>query len=191
MIYGYARVSAKTQTTVHLKRQISALSANGCEQIFYDICSGITMDRPKFASLLSSIQSGDTLMVTSLDRIASTPVDVFGLMQELISKGVCVHALNIGKIDNTPKNMLTTRVMMIFAEYDREMPKDRTQAGREWKRENDPDYKEGRHEVPFDINNPMIQDYLKGLIPATKCYRTLGIKKTTFYARIKEYRQAT
>lgn len=69
MIYGYARISTKTQEdNTSLKNQIELLMQNGCTKIYQEIYTGSTMNRPQFNELLDKIQSCDTLMVTKLDR---------------------------------------------------------------------------------------------------------------------------
>ena len=80
MIYGYARVS----TTKQMKNgnsiadQEQALRNAGAEIIVTDDFTGTKMDRPNFTELLKELKSGDTLIVTKLDRFARTVVEGIG-----------------------------------------------------------------------------------------------------------------
>ena len=72
MIFGYARVSTSSQARDgnSLEVQINAFREAGAEKIFSDVFIGSKNDRPELDKLLKIIQSGDTLIITKLDRIA-------------------------------------------------------------------------------------------------------------------------
>ena len=72
MIYGYARVSAKTQLKGNsLQDQKKELKKYGCQEIIEEQFSGKTTTRPKFENLImNQLHTGDTLVVTKLDRFA-------------------------------------------------------------------------------------------------------------------------
>lgn len=74
MIYGYARVSTKTQAKDgnSLEAQENALRAAGATEIYADAFTGTKSHRPELDKLLAVMQSDDTLKVTKLDRIART-----------------------------------------------------------------------------------------------------------------------
>ena len=67
-VYGYARVSSRDQ---NLNRQLDALGAYGVEpaNIFADHASGKDFDRPRYRELLCALDSGDVLVVLSIDRL--------------------------------------------------------------------------------------------------------------------------
>ena len=75
MIIGYARASTTGQS---LENQIEALKAQGCEKIFQEKIIGFDRKRPELANMLAALQKGDTLIVTSLDRLARSTHDLFG-----------------------------------------------------------------------------------------------------------------
>lgn len=145
MIYGYARVSTAGQSRDgnSLEEQTAKLQQYGCEKIVVETYSGKTMQRPEFAKLVSSLQAGDTLVVTKLDRFARTTVEGVQTVRELFERDVTVNILNIGVVDNTLTGNLILTVMLAFAEYERGMIVERTQAGKAVARQN-PDFKEGR-----------------------------------------------
>ena len=128
MIYGYARVSTKTQARDGngLESQEEALRAAGAMQIYKDAFTGRTTDRPEFDALMKQISYGDTMVVTKLDRIARSASEGSKLVQELLNRGISVHVLNMGKMDNTPTGKLICQIMFAFAEFERDLIVERT-----------------------------------------------------------------
>ena len=145
MIYGYARVSTKTQAKDgnSLEVQEDILRGAGASEIYKDAFTGTVIERPQFDKLMAKIEDGDTLMVTKLDRIARSASEGSKMVQEMIDKGICVHVLNMGKMDNTPTGKLICQIMFAFAEFERDMIIERTQEGRAIARKH-PNYHEGR-----------------------------------------------
>lgn len=132
MIYGYARVSTVGQSIngSSLEEQVAALTEYGCNQIITEAYTGKTVDRPQFTALLSTLQSGDTLVVTKLDRFARSTVEGVQTVRELFARDVKVHILNIGLIENTLSGNLILTVFLAFAEFERGMILERTQNGK-------------------------------------------------------------
>ena len=147
MIYGYCRVSTKGQAKDgnSLDAQKAAVREAGAEKIYLDAFTGTKAHRPELDKLLSEIQSGDKLIVTKLDRIARSATQGIELVSSLLDKGVTVHILNMGIMDNTPTGKLIRTIMLAFAEFERDMIVERTQEGKAIAKQN-PDYKEGRPE---------------------------------------------
>ena len=132
MIYGYARVSTTKQMKNgnSLADQECALRKAGAEIIVSDDFTGTKMDRPSFTKLRNDLKAGDTLIVTKLDRFARTVVEGVTVIRELIDRGVRVQILNMGTVENTPTGKVTLSVMLAFAEFERDMIVERTQAGK-------------------------------------------------------------
>ncbi len=132
MVYGYARVSTKGQAKEgnSLEEQKNSLLNNGCHEVVEESYTGMTVDRPKFKSLINKLQSGDTLMVTKLDRFARSAYEGSELVKRLIGKGIKVTILNIGMMDNTPASKLIKNIFFAFAEFERDMIVERTQEGK-------------------------------------------------------------
>ena len=103
MIYGYARVSSKAQLKGNsLEEQRTELERNGCEVIIEEQFSGKTTVRPKFEKLIKEqLGTGDTLIVTKLDRFARNVTEGISTIRYLFAKGVKVHVLNVGLLENT------------------------------------------------------------------------------------------
>lgn len=148
MIYGYARVSTKTQLKGNsLEDQSTTLSINGCVEIVREQFTGKTTERPKLHDLIFKLQVGDTLMVTKLDRLARNVTEGITLVRELFAKGVKVHVLNIGLLEDTAMGNFFITTLLAVAELERSMIIDRTQAGKEVARTRT-GFREGRPPIP-------------------------------------------
>lgn len=180
MIYGYCRVSSITQERNgnSLEEQENALKKYGCEEIVTEAFTGKTMDRPLFQGLLNKLQDGDKLVVTKLDRFARTASEGVETVRMLFQRGVSVHILNMGLIENTPTGNLILQVLLSFAEYERAMILERTKAGRAIARQN-PNYREGR---PKKYTAAQLQHAME-LLDGGRTYKSVeamtGISKST------------
>ncbi|MBS2970382.1 recombinase family protein [Metabacillus sp. KIGAM252] len=174
MKYGYARVSSYSQ---ELEVQLQALKAEGCPEIYSEKFTGTKKDRPQFSILLEKLEEGDTLVVTKLDRFARSTSDAIETIKMLFHKGVKVHVLNMGLIENTPHGRLAFSVLSSFAEFERDMIFERTQEGKAIARQR-PDYREGR---PNKFSKKQVQHALELL--KTRSYKQVeevtGISKST------------
>lgn len=184
MIYGYARVSTKGQAKDgnSLEGQSILLKEAGVNKIFYDSFTGRKMERPEFNKLLSILHEGDKLIVTKLDRFARSAVQGSQMIEELISKGVAVHVLNIGLMDNTPTGKLIRNIMLSFAEFERDMIVERTQEGKAIAREKGIRV-DGRPKK--NVHSETLRNYYimqqKGEMTVNDCCEELNISRSTWY----------
>lgn len=189
MIYGYARVSTKGQSMYGngLEAQIEELNKYNCEVIFKDVYSGAKKDRPELKKLLDTLQEGDYLYVCKLDRIARSLKDGLEIIDTIVNKGCKLNILNIGEFSDTPAGRLTINIMLAISEFERKIIQERTQAGKEIARENNPDYKEGRKQTPIDkdkfLEYKQLVDNKK--ISMRKACRELGISTHKYYAEVE------
>lgn len=133
MKYGYARVSSLIQLKGNsLEEQRGELIAAGVlpENIITEQFTGKTTNRPLFTQLIEKLQKNDELICCKLDRFARTAEDGLRIVRMLVSKGVIVNILNLGRIDNTAIGKLMLTVMLAFAEFERSMILERTAAGK-------------------------------------------------------------
>ena len=132
---------------------------------------------PELDKLLAVLQAGDKLVITKLDRIARSASQGIELVQTLLDKGITVHVLNMGLLDNTPTGKLIRNIMLAFAEFERDMIIERTQEGKAIAKRQ-PDFREGR---PKLYNKKQIQHALELL--QDHSYRQVteltGISKST------------
>ena len=82
-------------------------------------------------------------LITKLDRIARSVMNGIQLIEDLNDKGVIINVLNMGIIDSSPAGKLIRNIMLSFAEFERDIIKQRTQEGKAIARKN-PDFHEGR-----------------------------------------------
>lgn len=174
MKYGYARVSTVAQD---LESQLQVLEREVCDKIYSEKFTGTKADRPKFKELLTLLVNGDTLVVTKLDRFARSTIDAIKTVKELFNKGVRVHILNMGLVEDTPTGRLVFNVMSAFAEFERDMIVERTQEGKAIARQRE-DFREGR---PNKYTKKQIEHALRLL--ETNSYKEVenmtGISKST------------
>lgn len=187
MIYGYARVSTHGQAKDgnSLDAQAEQLQSAGAEKIYSDEYTGTKADRPQFVKLLADIRSGDTLIVTKLDRFARSVSQGIDLINTLNKKGVTVNVLNIGVIGDTPTGRLTRNIFLAFAEFERDMIVERTTEGKRIARTK-PDFKEGR---PHKYSKEQIQLALTLLQDNTysSVEKMTGISKASLVRYKREY----
>ncbi len=145
MIYGYARVSTTGQARDgnSIESQKKQLVEQGATEIFTDTYTGTKMQRPEFDKLLKVIKEGDTLVVTKLDRFCRSVSQGIEMADELLEKGIKVHIINMGTLDNTPTGKVLRNIMLSFAEFERDMIVQRTQEGKAIAKKR-PDFREGR-----------------------------------------------
>ena len=148
MVYGYCRVSTKGQAKDgnSIEAQEAAVREAGAEEIYADAFTGTKKHRPQLDKLLKVIQDGDKVVVTKLDRIARSATQGIALIDMMLDKGVTVHILNMGIMDNTPTGRLIRTIMLAFAEFERDMIVERTQEGKAIARQKE-DFKEGRPRI--------------------------------------------
>ncbi|PEJ37512.1 resolvase [Peribacillus butanolivorans] len=130
MRYGYGRVSSIGQ---NLTAQINQLKDHGCEVIYKEKVSGRKKDnREEFKKLLETVEEGDTVVVTKLDRFARSTKDALSTIELLNQKNVSLVVLNMGgdKVDtSTAIGKLMITVLSGIAEFEADMIKERQLEG--------------------------------------------------------------
>jgi len=174
MKYGYARVSTVAQ---ELEVQLEALKSEGCEIIYSEKFTGTKTDRPELNEVLSILKEGDTLVVTKLDRLARNTKEGIEIIEVLFDRGVKVHVLNIGLLENTTMGRFFLTTLLAVAEMERNLIIERTQEGKAIAKMKD-DFKEGR---PKKYGKKQVDHALKLL--ETHSYKQVeqltGISKST------------
>ena len=128
MHVGYVRVSKLEQDEA---LQIDALRVSGCEKWFTDKITGSTFERKGLDEALSYVRNGDTLVVWKLDRAGRSLKHLIELVGDLEKRGIDFVSLT-EKIDTTtPGGKLIFHIMGALAEFERDLIRERTNAGLE------------------------------------------------------------
>ena len=126
-IYGYIRVSDDDQNEA---LQRDALNEAGCQKIYCDHgISGVKVNRPALDKLLNKLTNGDTLVVWKFDRLGRSTVHLLLLFDELRQRGVRFISTTQGIDTASFEGRIFFGQLALFAEYEREMIRQRTKAG--------------------------------------------------------------
>ncbi len=126
MLIGYARVSKNEQNP---GMQTQALRAVGVERIYEERASGGRWDRPELHRLLDTLRPGDVLVVWKLDRLGRSLKDLLVLLERLDGLGVGFRSLTEHVDTTTPAGRMLLQMLGAFAEFEREMVRERTREG--------------------------------------------------------------
>jgi DNA invertase Pin-like site-specific DNA recombinase len=127
-VYGYARVSTQDQ---NLSGQLATLKAAGANPIFREKVSGVRADRPQLAKLMASLQTGDSVMVTKLDRLGRSTRELLDLIECIGKAGATFRSLGDPLFDTgSAQGRLLTTMLAAIAEFERELIRERTGEGR-------------------------------------------------------------
>ena len=179
MLVGYARVSSASQS---LELQLEVLGTAGCEKVFSEKRSGTTTDgRDALAQALAFVREGDTLVVTRLDRLARSMIDLKQIVAGLAAKEVTFRCLQQGAIDTTRSDgKLLLNILASFAEFETDLRRERQRDGID-KAKAAGVYR-GR---PLSIEGDKIRTMRAAGIGPAEIARTLGIGRASVYRHSK------
>jgi DNA invertase Pin-like site-specific DNA recombinase len=123
---GYARVSTVGQS---LNVQVDKLKKYGCEKIYREKKSGTTANRPELTKCLDYVREGDVLVITKLDRLARSTLDLHQLLAKLTRKGVDFTVLDQSMDTTTKEGKLLFGILSTIAEFETELRKERQLEG--------------------------------------------------------------
>lgn len=126
MKIGYARVSTRDQ---NLDLQLDALKRAGCERVYQDVASGVKTARPALDELLGQLRAGDVLVIWKLDRMGRSLKHLVELVGSLMERKVGLLSLNDPIDTSSAQGRLVFNVFASLAEFERELIRERTQAG--------------------------------------------------------------
>jgi DNA invertase Pin-like site-specific DNA recombinase len=128
MKIGYARISTDGQT---VDAQIDALTDAGCEKIFTEVASGAKRDRPVLQEVMAYLRptSLDVLTVYKLDRVARSLPHLIDIMNDLNEREIGFQSLTEDINTSTPGGKLLFHIMGAISEFERDLIRERTQAG--------------------------------------------------------------
>jgi DNA invertase Pin-like site-specific DNA recombinase len=126
MFIGYARVS---QIEQNLDLQTDALTKAGCERLFTDHMSGVRADRPGLAEAVDFARKGDAIVVWRLDRLGRSLPHLIETVRELEQRGVGLKSLTESIDTTTTGGKLVFHIFAALAEFERNLIRERTNAG--------------------------------------------------------------
>ncbi len=111
---------------------MKALKKAGCQKIFREKVSGVTRHRPELQRVLDQVRSGDTIIVWKLDRLARSTRDLLNTMETLNEAGAKFQSISEPWANTTTHagKMIMT-VFAGIAEFERDLIRERTGAGRD------------------------------------------------------------
>ena len=187
MIYGYARVSSRSQLDNNsIEQQEQEIKARYPDaEMHHEQFTGTTVNRPVFQEVIEKMQSGDILAVTKLDRFARNTVEGLETVKALFARGIAVHVFNIGLLEDTSMGQFFLTLMLAVAELERNNIVERTQNGKAVAR-NNPDYREGRKPGVYDEFEKYLKKQKDGMITVVDACEEMGISRSQWYRLVKE-----
>lgn len=185
MKIGYIRISTQDQ---NYNLQEDALNKLGCEMIFKETVSGATKERPQLKKLLEQIRKGDVVVVYKLDRLGRSLKHLLEIVEVLNSKNVALQSLHDNIDTTTPQGRLFFNISASFAEFEKDLIRERTKAGLEAARERGK--KGGRRKgLSKEAQQKAIiaeNYYNEGIKSVNEIAADLKISKMTMYKYLRE-----
>lgn len=126
MKIGYARTSTLEQ---NLDLQLDALIQAGCERVYQEKVSSVKDNRPELENCLKALRQGDILYIWRLDRFGRSLKDLISLVTQIQDMNCELVSLKENIDTSTPTGKLNFHLFASLAEFERELIKERTQAG--------------------------------------------------------------
>jgi DNA invertase Pin-like site-specific DNA recombinase len=178
--FGYARVSTDDQ---NLDLQRDALNRAGCDRLYEEMASGKSADRPQLEECLADLREGDTLTVWRLDRLGRSLPDLVRVVADLEKRGVGFESLSERIETVSAAGKLIFHVFAALAEFERNVIRERTQAGLTAARARG--RCGGRKPKIGDKERREIQAlYDAKTVPVTDIAKRYGVSRTTLYKHL-------
>ncbi|MDR6988966.1 DNA invertase Pin-like site-specific DNA recombinase [Paenarthrobacter nitroguajacolicus] len=185
-LIGYARVSTKAQDT---DRQESDLLAAGVrrDDLYVDHgVSGAKASRLELDKALAALHGGDTLVVTTLDRLGRSTANMLTLAEEIKSRGVSLRVLNLGGGDvdtSTPMGAMVFTVMAALGQMELEIKRERINDSVSKRRAAGKDLG-GRKATFTDRQIRNAHRLIQSGEPAKRVAEDMGMSRATLYRRM-------
>ena len=186
-LIGYARVSTRQQST---GRQQADILASGVrrDDLYVDHgISGARASRPRFDRALDALHDGDTLVITTLDRLGRSTQNMLAFAEELRGRGAGLRVLNLGGGDvdtATPMGSMLFTIMAALGQMEHEIKRERVVDSIAKRREAGKDLG-GRPQLISDSQIRSALSLIEGGTPAAQVARDLSMSRATFYRRSK------
>ena len=192
MIIGYCRVSTKDQD---LTRQEESLKSYGCDRIYSDKATCQNFNRPEYNNLKEALRPGDTLVVHEFDRLGRNKKLTLKELQYFKDNHIRLVALNLPTTQmNTDDNLMLETINNIVIELYTMMAQQEIETREKRQREGIDialanGVKFGRKEIEYPKEWKQVIELVDDkTISNIRAMEMLGLKKTTYYKLLKEYR---
>jgi DNA invertase Pin-like site-specific DNA recombinase len=125
MIIGYARVSTSEQNGNGQKAELDKV----CDRVELEVASGGRWDRPMLQAVLRQLRPGDCLIVWKLDRLSRSLADLLSILKKIEEAGAAFRSLTEAIDTSTPVGKMLLGVLGSFAQFERDMLRERTLLG--------------------------------------------------------------
>lgn len=125
-IVGYLRPDIDGK---NVQSQLDLLKANGAGKVVQEKLLGTNRDRPQLDKLLSDVQAGDTVVVTSLDRIAHNSKSLLVFVESLNAAGASLKIIDNGIDTSTPHGEMLRLLLGAITDFERQVVRERQAAG--------------------------------------------------------------
>lgn len=186
-LIGYARVSTADQDTDRQEVDLRGAGVRSDDLYVDRGVSGARASRPALDAALAALEPGDTLVVTTLDRLGRSTTHMLGLADDLQDRGVNLRVLNLGgeAVDTrTPTGRLLLTIMSGIAEMERAIKVERVRDSVAKRRARGGDLG-GRPERFSEGTMDVARRLLDDGVPAAQVARDLGMSRTTLYRRLR------
>lgn len=199
--FGYMRVSTVAQNLDRqedILRNYVSIDENGQPYLYSDKASGKDMEREGFQAMFRTMRSGDTLYVKSIDRLGRNKQQIRQYLESLRSKQIRLKVIDMPTtMHSFPSeqdwiadmvNNILIEVYTSIAEVERNTILQRQREGIEAAKA------KGKHlgrpiiEYPPDWGH-LYNLWVKGIITSKEFMLKADMKKSTFFAKVKKYRQ--
>lgn len=192
--YGYVRVSTKGQRE---DRQLAAMKEFGVptKYIVTEKQSGKDFERPAYLQLVGQLEPGDVLVIKSIDRLGRNYDEILEQWSNLTKgKKVAIVVLDMPLLDTRESRDLTgtliadivLQLLSYVAQTERDFIRQRQAEGIAAAKARGVHFGPKRIPMPEDFED-LAEDWCFGRISAVQASKELGISRTTFTRRAKEW----
>lgn len=185
MKYGYARIS--TDKNQKNDTQVDQLKRYGVDKIISETVIGVAKVKKLNKLIETTLKEGDSLVVARMDRLGRKTIQLLQLMEELEERNISLVFLDYNVDTSTAAGKMFIRNLASFAEFERDLIKEKTRAGIELAKQ------KGRYkgkQTKFKLNNDDVQraleDYDSGKYTVKHICKLYKLSRATFYRRLKE-----
>jgi len=186
-LIGYARVSTRQQSTDRQQTDILAAGVRRDDLYVDHGISAARASRPQFDRALDALEPGDTLVITTLDRLGRLTQNMLAIAKELRGRGAGLRVLNLGGVDvdtATPMGSMLFTIMAALGQMEHEIKRERVIDSINKRRAAGKDLG-GRPQIITDSQIRNARRLVEGGETAAQAARDLGMSRATFYRRAR------